>query len=514
MAISFPSNPTVGQQYTAASITWEWNGSSWESLPPSPGIGLTNLSVTQSAVGTAALSYDNSSGVFSYTPPDLSNYLTAESDTLSSVTSRGSTTSETISFSASKGISMDTASNNPFQIYGSSNQKAYISHAQNGGAGGAGDLVVIAKNGLHVYGGTSENTANLGLQVTSGTSNLFYQGNSKLTTTNNGINVTGHTETDTLNVSGMTTFTMGYYGSGSEIRFLSDTNPGGSLSISHPSGNPYGVYMRFSSHDGDTATIETDSNSNMTIDAGANVHLRVNGDSVLSGTENSTTRLYYSNSEKLQTTTSGIQVTGGVQVGSGQSFGSNTGSAAVYYGDGSNLTGVGGGGASSINGLTDVTITSPSSGQVLKYNGSVWVNDTDATGGGGGGSLSSRSTVSGTTGVVGAASTTNLSITGFKSYGLLKIGTSAASWVRLYVDDASRTSDANRSYLEDPLPGSGLIAEVRSVSSGSNDFIMTPGIIGWNNDSTPGSTIYLSVTNNETGASSVTVDLTVVKLEN
>jgi hypothetical protein len=312
----------------------------------------------------------------------------------------------------------------------------------------------------------------------------------------------------------MTTFTMGYYGSGSEIRFLSDTNPGGSLSISHPSGNPYGVYMRFSSHDGDTATIETDSNSNMTIDAGANVHLRVNGDSVLSGTENSTTRLYYSNSEKLQTTTSGIQVTGGVQVGSGQSFGSNTGSAAVYYGDGSNLTGVGGGGASSINGLTDVTITSPSSGQVLKYNGSVWVNDTDATGGGGGGSLSSRSTVSGTTGVVGAASTTNLSITGFKSYGLLKIGTSAASWVRLYVDDASRTSDANRSYLEDPLPGSGLIAEVRSVSSGSNDFIMTPGIIGWNNDSTPGSTIYLSVTNNETGASSVTVDLTVVKLEN
>ena len=47
---------------------------------------------------------------------------------------------------------------------------------------------------------------------------------------------------------------------------------------------------------------------------------------------------------KLQTTSGGISITGtstctgSVQVGSGQSFGSSTGSAAVYYGNGSNLT--------------------------------------------------------------------------------------------------------------------------------------------------------------------------------
>ena len=40
---------------------------------------------------------------------------------------------------------------------------------------------------------------------------------------------------------------------------------------------------------------------------------------------------------------------------------------------------------SSANDLSDVTITSPQSGQVLKYNGTAWINDTDATGGGGGG---------------------------------------------------------------------------------------------------------------------------------
>jgi hypothetical protein len=43
----------------------------------------------------------------------------------------------------------------------------------------------------------------------------------------------------------------------------------------------------------------------------------------------------------------------------------------------------GGGGA--LNDLTDVAITSPSSGQVLKYNGTNWVNGTDNEGAGGGG---------------------------------------------------------------------------------------------------------------------------------
>ena len=124
-----------------------------------------------------------------------------------------------------------------------------------------------------------------------------------------------------------------------------------------------------------------------------------------------------------------------------------------------------------------------------------------------------RTEVSGTTGSVGAGATANLDIDGFKSYGLLKVGISSAAWVRLYVDTASRTSDASRSYLTDPSPGSGLIAEVRTETAGISTFLMTPGVIGWNNEVSIGSSIYAAVTNNESSSATITVDLTVVKME-
>jgi len=60
----------------------------------------TDLSVTQNtASGNGTLSYNNTNGVFSYTPPDLSGYLTSytETQTLDDVTTLGSTTTNDIS---------------------------------------------------------------------------------------------------------------------------------------------------------------------------------------------------------------------------------------------------------------------------------------------------------------------------------------------------------------------------------------------------------------------------------
>jgi len=76
----------------------KYNGTNWVNDADAGGIALTDLSVTTNTAGTAALSYNNTSGVFSYTPPDLSSYLTSytETDTLDSVTGRGATTTNAV----------------------------------------------------------------------------------------------------------------------------------------------------------------------------------------------------------------------------------------------------------------------------------------------------------------------------------------------------------------------------------------------------------------------------------
>jgi len=206
------------------------------------GIALTDLSVTQNSVGISTLSYNNSNGVFSYTPPDLSSYLTSESDTLADVTSRGAVSSQTITFGSGRGIEMETASNNDFHIYGSSNQKAYITHNQNNLAGGAGDLVVIAKNGLHVYGGTSETTANLGLEVKGGLTNLLYNGGLKLATNNTGITVNGDINGTNLE-TGTGYLTLGNLSSTFDIRFSPAS--GSSPSIRYNISEGISIYNRY-----------------------------------------------------------------------------------------------------------------------------------------------------------------------------------------------------------------------------------------------------------------------------
>ena len=66
--------PTNGQ-----ALVWDNANSKWEpgTIDLSSKIGLSDLSVTTASAGTASLSYNSASGVFTYTPPDLSSYLTS-----------------------------------------------------------------------------------------------------------------------------------------------------------------------------------------------------------------------------------------------------------------------------------------------------------------------------------------------------------------------------------------------------------------------------------------------------
>ena len=317
--------------------------------------------------------------------------------------------------------------------------------------------------------------------------------------------------------------------------------------------------------------------------------------------------------------TASATVLGGVKVGTGLSINAGTGVLTA--------TGGGGGGATALDGLSDVTINTPQTNQVLKYNGSAWVNDTDATGGGGGagtptitwtltapnapndytfsgdgfptsqtdptlylirgqtyqfvnntgghpfriqstgatagggtqynsgvtnndagngvtltfvvpmdapdtlyyqctshigmfgtitvlsqGSSSpSRQTFQQQTSSIASGSPDDITITAFKTFALLKIETSDAAWVTLYKDSTSRSADSGRNETTDPLPGSGVLAEV--ITTGAQTVPITPGVFGWNDDATPAASIYAKVVNKSTSTQQITVTITAVKLE-
>jgi hypothetical protein len=182
-------------------------------------------------------------------------------------------------------------------------------------------------------------------------------------------------------------------------------------------------------------------------------------------------------------------------------------------------------------------------GQVLKYDGTKWINDNDISGeiytlptasttvlGGvkvdgstvtinegvisaavSGGTLPSRNTSSATTGSLSNGQQGTLAITGFKGYALYKIATTHASWVRIYTSTTARDNDAARLEGEDPLPGAGVIAEV--VTTGSQTVLITPGAIGFNDETPVDSNIYVYVTNKSGAPAEITVTLTLLQLE-
>ena len=100
---------------------------------------------------------------------------------------------------------------------------------------------------------------------------------------------------------------------------------------------------------------------------------------------------------------------------------------------------------------------------------------------------------------------------GYKGYVLYKVETDVEAWVRIYCDSTSRTNDNVRSEGNDPLPGSGVIAEVRTTPS-NNSVLVTPGVMGFNNENPRQPNIFVAINNRSTGASAVQVTLTVLKI--
>lgn len=160
-------------------------------------------------------------------------------------------------------------------------------------------------------------------------------------------------------------------------------------------------------------------------------------------------------------------------------------------------------------GDVDTTTAAPQVGEVLKWNGSAWVPGTDAIGTG----LGSRQTAQGTTGAINNNQKLDIPITVAKTYALLSVEVSHAAWVTIYTDNVSRTNDASRAETTDPLPGSGVVAEI--ITNEAVVQPITPGTIGFNRGNPINAEAYLKIVNKSgsTILGGITVTLTYVQLE-
>ena len=133
-----------------------------------------------------------------------------------------------------------------------------------------------------------------------------------------------------------------------------------------------------------------------------------------------------------------------------------------------------------------------------------------------GSGLGSRTSIVATPTVLTANVGGNINITGFKGYALYSIATSSNTtstvWVTVYSNIAARVSDYSRAVTTDPIPGTGVIAEV--INSGNVTQFFTPAIYGFNNEATANTNIPIKATVTSGGAANVTITVTMLKLEN
>jgi hypothetical protein len=214
--------------------------------------------------------------------------------------------------------------------------------------------------------------------------------------------------------------------------------------------------------------------------------------------------------------------------------------------------------SNTLDGLTDVAITTPANGEYLTYNNGTWINtallnvvssgdnvslltndagyltsftetdpvftaseaatitSTDTANWDAAHSWGDHSTAgylvptinttSATATALADDATANLELTGGRAYVMYKIQTSHAAWVRIYTNAASRTADAGRLQGVDPGINAGVIAE--AITAGAETVVFAPAVNGFNDETVTTSAMPIAVTNLSGATNDVVVTVT------
>ena len=615
--------PSDGQVLKWNNANGEWEPGTDLTSASGSGIALTDLSTsTAAASGGGSLSYNNGTGVFTFAPADLTSFITAEADTLATVTGRGATTSTALTFN--NDITFDGTTAGRDLAWDRSADALVFEDLTKLSFGSDLDISTDGTNVTLQSSGTSKviiNSAQVEMKSQNGNDygflmdaaggcTLGHAGTSILETTATGVTISGSVTASGGNSSNWNTaYGWGDHGAGGYLTSLgtaildgdftsnglmkrtgagtytidsntyltdivSDTTPelGGTLdmktfTIAGPGGGSsktliggdYGNFPNFFGHyqalgalgwqfrqdgtaicraDGPNSdgtsinavkignfsdlscltiggdgTVATDASvtagGTITADAGFIVPIGTSnqGFSLYNGGSthltihwsNSASKNYLSgdgNYELVIDNHSSVKIaaTNAIELDYGATTRietSNTGATIT--------------GALTAGGLTYPTANGTAN-DILTSDGAGNVNWSTPSA-----SLSTRAEYTATTASIANNASGDITVVAYKSYALLKIYTSAAAWVTLYTDTTARTNDALRSETTDPTPGSGVIAEV--ITTGNQTQLITPGVVGFNNDGTPSTNVYAKVVNKSGGAAAITVGLTVIQLE-
>lgn len=500
--------PSIGQ-------VLKWNGNVWAPAADltggggGGGITLTDLSVTTgTASNSGSLTYDNTNGTFTFTPPNLSIYLTSQTNadwnattgvaqilnkpTLAAVATSGSysdlTNKPTIP--AEQVPSDWTATTGATRILNKPTLATVATSGSYTDLINKPNLATVATTGE--YSDLANRPSLASVAISASYNDLVDKPTIPAAQVSSDWNaVTGVSRI--LNKPTLSTVaTSGDYFDLANRPTLSTVSSTGSYNdlLNRPTLSTVAITGAYADLTGKpTLVTALSALTDVTITTPAsNQTIRYNGTRWVNVTDNFIGR-------------DGVSVSTATASGGGSLSYNNTSGVFTFTPPNlsSYLTGIG---TLSIDALSDVQIGTPQVGQTLKWNGTNW-SPSDSAGG--------RSSVFASTSSIVDGASENITIVGFKSYSLLKIQTSAAAWVTLYSDTGSRLTDASRLENTDPAPGAGIIAEV--IHTAPQTTIITPGTIGWNNDTIPSTNIYAKVVNKSGSTAAITVTLTVLQLE-